>query len=282
MLHAVGESDAHAVHRTRVASRRLREIVPVLQLPSATAAKLVRRIRKVTSQLGSVRELDVIMQLVGELRQLDHHSEVALDLIAADVDDERRASRRVMMKQLPLKELRRLVVKLEQVVEDLRAARTAERRMPAARGWRWAIDARVAKRAGRLRSAIEAAGAVYLPERLHEVRIALKKLRYAVEVSSEAAGTSARADLRSLKARQDSLGRLHDLQRLIDRVRQVQASLETPPVTVWTGLERLVNTLEDECRRLHARYMRDRESLLTLCNRLAGRARPPIARKVTA
>ena len=35
------------------------------------------------------------------------------------------------------------------------------------------------------------AGAVYLPERLHAVRIAMKKLRYAMELAAEAAGAGA-------------------------------------------------------------------------------------------
>ena len=47
---------------------------------------------------------------------------------------------------------------------------------------------RVARRAASLKAAIDEAGAVYLPERLHAVRIAVKKLRYAVELEHEIAG----------------------------------------------------------------------------------------------
>ena len=49
---------------------------------------------------------------------------------------------------------------------------------------RWAVEARLANRAQRLRLAMREAGAVYLPERLHG-SLALKKLRYAVEFSAE-------------------------------------------------------------------------------------------------
>ena len=67
---------------------------------------------------------------------------------------------------------------------------------------------------------------LYLPERLHVVRIALKKLRYAREVGAEAVRRQhTKAELRSLKRSQDILGRLHDMQVLLDRVRQLQASL---------------------------------------------------------
>ena len=56
-------------------------------------------------------------------------------------------------------------------------------------GWQWAVEARVARRAAALKHAIDEAGSVYLPERLHAVRIALKKLRYGLELWLEAAGS---------------------------------------------------------------------------------------------
>ena len=116
-------------------------------------------------------------------------------------------------------------------------------------------------------AAIEDAGAVYLPERLHAVRIALKKLRYAVELAAEIAGQQTTPELRTLKRGQDLLGRLHDLQVLIDRVRQLQASLTPPDLVAWREFDELVTSLENDCRRLHARYMRARPALLAICDR---------------
>ena len=68
---------------------------------------------------------------------------------------------------------------------------------------------------------------------------------------------------------QNVLGRLHDLQVLIDRARDVQASLTPPDITAWRELDGLVLALEEDCRRLHGRYMHEREALLALCTRLA-------------
>jgi CHAD domain-containing protein len=56
-----------AVHRARVASRRLRELLPVLEIEQAVARKIGRRLRKLTRRLGDVRDLDVITLLVDEL-----------------------------------------------------------------------------------------------------------------------------------------------------------------------------------------------------------------------
>src|SRR3954462_14962363 len=54
MLQALDEGNLHALHQTRVASRRLREILPVLQVNPDVARRLGRRLRKVTQRLGAV------------------------------------------------------------------------------------------------------------------------------------------------------------------------------------------------------------------------------------
>jgi CHAD domain-containing protein len=63
-LKHVEEGDVEALHKTRVTSRRLRELVPLLQLEGDVTRKLTRRLRKVTRRLGTVRELDVLMLLI--------------------------------------------------------------------------------------------------------------------------------------------------------------------------------------------------------------------------
>jgi hypothetical protein len=70
------------------------------------------------------------------------------------------------------------------------------------------------------------------------------------------------------------LGRMHDLQVLIDRVRQVQGGLTPPDLVAWRQLDQLVIALDAKTRRLHARFIHDRPSLSALCLRLAGRTIP--------
>ena len=101
-------------------------------------------------------------------------------------------------------------------------------------------------------------------------------------VAREACGaTASGADLRVLKRSQDLLGRMHDVQMLIDQVRQTQASLTPPSVAVWRDLDTLVASLEDDCRRLHARYMRVRDELSgdRRTPRRTAAPRPPPARR---
>jgi CHAD domain-containing protein len=269
-LNRAVKGDVRALHRTRVASRRLRELLPVLQLDRDMRRKLARRLRKVTTRLGTVRELDVLVMLIEELHLSRPDHSQALSRVAVSVTKARDAARDRLFDRLPAEDLRRVARKLAGLVDDLEEVDRPVRRTPAD-GWRWAVDARMAVRAARLTSAIVEAGAVYLPERLHTVRIALKKLRYSAELANEVVGGKPSADLRALKRAQDTLGRLHDLQVLIDRVRHVQASLAPPSMTVWRALDQLVIDLDNDCRQLHGRYMRQRTRLEDIAARFSAR-----------
>ena len=278
-LKTLDRHDVRGLHRARVASRRLRELVPVLHIDPHLARKLMRRLRKVTARLGAVRELDVLLLSIDELHVSHRGRGSALGRVGVAVSKERDRARKRLPARLPIDGVGRLTHKLERIVADLQIEEASGAR-GAERSWRWAVDARVAHRAGRLTEAIDAAGPVYLTDRLHAVRVALKKLRYATELRAEFAGAGDSALLRLLKRGQDLLGRLHDLERLIDRVRQVQASLAPPTLTEWRDLDALVLSLEDDCRRLHARYMAIRDPLSSAAG--AAQARPRGASRVVA
>jgi CHAD domain-containing protein len=263
MLHGLNEGDVRALHRTRVASRRLREILPVLQVDPGVARRLGRRLRKVTRRLGAVRELDVLCLLTDEMRESGRYEAQAVRRVAAAIGDERAHARDKLLAKLPTGELHRIAGKLDKIANDLKTGKSSP-------GWRWAIEARVTHRALALKDALVDAGALYLPERLHAVRIALKKLRYAWEVLAEASGVRTKGELRSLKRGQDILGRLHDMQVLLDRVRQLQVSLTPPDLTLWHKLDALTTALENDCRRQHARFMRQRTVVFTMCDRATG------------
>jgi len=270
----IHDGDVEALHRTRVASRRLRELLPVLE-PDAVR-KLGSRLRKVTQRLGVVRELDVLTIVIEELRRDDRIASAALQLVDDAVAERREAEQARLVEKLPAARLERLARSLEKAASRLESIETRGTlpRMPGPRrAWMWALEARVSHRAARALAAIDAAGVVYLPERLHGARIALKKLRYAMELLAELQGRRTTAGVATLKHAQDALGRLHDLEVLIDRTRSVQASIAPPDLTAWRQLGALVRALEDDCRQLHARYLRDRRRLVAIANRAAGVAR---------
>ena len=275
-LAGIRGGDVEALHRTRVASRRLRELLPLLELDRDVTRNLTRRLRKATRQLGTVRELDVLMLLIQELSGDSRYSAKALKQIGGTAAQVGAAARERLSAKLPVAKLERLARKLERVSKGLQSAGAEKGRRGVGgrkRVWLWALEAQLTRRASVVRAAIEAAGAVYVPQRLHGVRIAVKKLRYGAELTAEATGRRIAGSIAALKAAQDLLGRLHDLEVLLVHAREAQASLSPPDLTVWRDLGSLVHIVEDDCRGLHARYMRDRTRLTAIANRLGAGAR---------
>lgn len=266
-LEGVQVGDVEALHRARVASRRLRELIPLLQLERDLTRRLARRLRKVTRELGNVRELDVLVLLVDELTENGRYSHKALKRLGATAARARAAARERLSSRLPTGKLQRLTLKLERVSHALETDGARVGRPGSRRAWLWALEARVARRATTVWTAIEAAGAVYAPGHLHGVRVALKKLRYAAEIAAEARGKQTTPDIVALKAAQNLLGRLHDLEMLLVRGREEQAALSPPSLAGWRDLSSLVHAVDDDCRQLHASYVRDRAKLIAIAVR---------------
>ena len=142
--------------------------------------------------------------------------------------------------------------------------------------WAWAVETRLARRAARLQQSIDGAGALYAAGPLHEVRIAIKKLRYAAELLDEIGRRRLTAVIVTLKGAQDMLGRLHDLEVLLAWARHAQATLDPPDVGGWSALGVLARAVENDCRMLHARYMRERGDLLAIAIQLGSARRQPL------
>ncbi len=261
-LSGLEEATIESIHKTRVSSRRLRELLPLLELLPDDERKLAKRVRNVTRELGIVRELDVLALLVDELGRKPGHPEAALTRIAAGMAAARQAGRRRLIATRPRSRLERLAREIEKAVARGRVRRGRSRRPGAS--WAWAAEARLARRAARLQTAIDHAGALYVPGPLHNVRIAIKKLRYAAELLDESGRRRLTAAIATLKAAQELLGRLHDLDVLLVWARKTQAALGAPDVAGWRALGALTAAVEDECRSLHAHYMRDRVRLLAI------------------
>src|SRR6187401_501840 len=94
--------DDTGVHQARVTTRRLREAVPVLAtgLKGSKAGKARRKIRRLTRALGTVRELDVTIQLLDELARSPNVSRTAVGEVRARVVKERAERRKLMLDRL--------------------------------------------------------------------------------------------------------------------------------------------------------------------------------------
>ena len=246
---AIAGTDA-GVHQARVASRRLREAVPVLTagLHHSKSGKAQRKIRRLTQALGAVRELDVTLHLIDELGERSGVPRAALAEVRALVIEDRERRRIVMLERLE-------GVDTDKLARRLGAVRQALLHPSSRHSWRAALALRLAKRARRLDKAIEQAGQIYAPEPLHQVRIEAKKLRYALEIADESTAAPCGPTLKVINRVQDALGRLHDLQILLHHVAAVGAAPRRQRSTPDAGLAILSRLIEDECRHLHGRYV---------------------------
>src|SRR5438067_2194053 len=108
MLHGLENGNVRALHRTRVASRRLRELIPVLELDGKDAHGLTGRLKKVTKRLGGAREVDVLLLLVDELQEARRYDRDTLSTVVATLVEDRTAARKRLFARLPIPEIKRL------------------------------------------------------------------------------------------------------------------------------------------------------------------------------
>jgi CHAD domain-containing protein len=266
-LPAASKGDVTSLHQARVATRRLRAALPLVA-PGRKTEKLARSVRKLTQGLGPVRELDVALLILDEFEDSADVPRPAIQRLRAAIGEERRqlhAALQPLLEGFDLGKFRKRAVSAarKQEGETSKGVRDPKRAAKARN--------RARQRAERLTLTIENAAGLYLPDRLHAVRIAVKKLRYTLELEESFTASRATARLRTLKNAQDLLGRMHDLEVLITRTRRIQSSPGASSLKVSSDLDRLVRRLENECRQLHAHFIASRKGLLSLCNRLIAR-----------
>jgi len=266
---AVQDGDETSVHQARVASRRLREALPVLGTRADVDAldRAQKRVRRITRALGPVRELDVTLLLLAELEGKQAAPARAIERVRTAVIEERQQRRREMLDELKPSRLNKLRKRLVRVAAPAARAHVPSNALAEA-------AAQSAQRARKLRAAIHSAGGIYLADRLHRVRIEAKKLRYALEIQRELTRSRSMAGMNRLKVEQDLLGRMHDLEILIDKARAAQSTLNPRDRRGMSELNKLIRVLEDECREGHAAYMRGRPALMSLCESLIAADHP--------
>ena len=253
--------DAEAIHQARVATRRVRAALPLVTRGSK-GRKLTKVVSRLTRALGRVREIDVALLNLGELASDASVPTEGIDLLRTILQEERQRLSADMAERIERVNLDRLQRKALAAAQDYDGHRHLRSHPKQLR----AVIKQSVRRAFALQAAVENAGGIYLPDRLHQVRIAVKKLRYILEIARELSRSRASERIRLLKAVQELLGRMHDLEMLIMRIRTLQGSDRAPTLKVSADLDRLVRRLEMECRQLHVRYMGFKPKLLELCD----------------
>jgi CHAD domain-containing protein len=264
--------DASAVHRARVATRRLREALAVLAIERRSVRRLRRDLRNVTRALGPVRELDVTLGLIVRLLHDESDLEGALETTRVQLMARRARRRLRLMRVTDEVDVAGLLARVRAL--DVPADAVHRSRLPVDRD---GVRRRIGDRAAHLLEAIAAAGALYAPDPLHEVRIALKKLRYALELGRAARIPNAARQATALRRYQDLLGEWHDWQMLASHAARVQGTIAIDDEAL-AEFTTLAARVEDRCRALHAEFIARRAELtatLADISALAGAHRQP-------
>jgi CHAD domain-containing protein len=218
---ASSSDDADAVHDMRVASRRMREALGLFApvYPAKDLRRWQKTVRKVTASLGAVRDADVFIDaFAGLLASSPSGAErVALAYLIGLRQGERKIVRERMGRRISR-------LGLAKSRKDFVRFAGRPRKVVLARAPLTELAARALPE--RAETAFGFLGAALTPENVesqHAMRIAMKRLRYAMESLACVLGPDFDPLYRAVRGFQDALGELHDADVFAEAVRAARA-----------------------------------------------------------
>lgn len=201
--------DSDAIHDMRVATRRLRSALDLLEYAPGFSAKklhlLRRHLRKLARSLGAVRDLDVFLKRLEDYEDEHPGAKDGLHPLHHTLEHRRASARRKLLRALESTKLRHDLDQVETFATET-VDSFGEPRPVLVRHFAGSALWRRYEVVLRFESEIVEAPA---PE-LHKLRIACKRARYAMELFEPALGDEAKAVEDALIAVQDHLGALQD------------------------------------------------------------------------
>jgi len=200
---ARAKASEKSIHDLRVSTRRLIASLELTRALSRNAgiAKLQRRFKKVLKNMGPLRDLQVQLENVSQLRQGDVVADFKRTL-------ERRERRKV--KELRNELHRRTKERLTTGIKDVRSQFVRLHERLGNDRVHLTIERILKLRANEFLKATRRFNPTD-EEALHVMRIALKKLRYLIEAAQPVLGSSAKARARNMHAVQQLLGETRDV-----------------------------------------------------------------------
>jgi CHAD domain-containing protein len=204
------KGDADGVHDLRVAIRKIRAALSVLDETVLTNGALDKddaRLSRLFSALGEVRDHDVLVERVTRTAKRRRLDEKTTAKLLRDLDRRGKQASKELRRLMRAHDPRSLFDKLRH-----RAARALRKAVPHGDDHRMLVRhfaGSVLLR--RYETVLAYELVVPAPiDVLHRLRVAIKKLRYAVDFFAEALGPRAARLDRTLQTAQDQLGDLHD------------------------------------------------------------------------
>lgn len=256
---SVRDGDSTAIHDARVATRRLRAALPLLGDSRSTdsAAEARSTLKTIGRALGRARDQDAALNLVHEIEGRVPTAAPAAAVLRSRLLPEQLRQRRRLIKTIEaadLEPLDRLDAALDRHFHRSRHFWVRPHPLPA-------VVAAIGVGAEIVQERVEHAAGVYFPNRAHNARVAIKKLRYAVELLDHGQSVRKRS-IRALRTAQEALGHVHDREMLLRRLMAVAGEEEVPAARALAGV------LEAETRSLFETYRAMRPAVLAACAEL--------------
>jgi CHAD domain-containing protein len=251
----IREGSEEGFHQGRVVIRRIREALAVVhhEYNENALHAVERRLKRSGRALGRARDTDVAQSLMQHVESRFLPGHVVIGRLRATLGTEQLETRRRAIKEIEF-------LGLAKLHDELKRAR---RRIPlrVSSNWRTTLRQHVARRADEVRSAIACAGGVYFPNRVHAARVAVKRLRYALELAKSTRAWRRRGAIRVLKEVQSALGEAHDRDVAISRLdgEPAQQSEDRDGMAVQ-------QFLRAETESFHAIYLKSRSEILEICD----------------
>jgi CHAD domain-containing protein len=212
---ALNWSDPEGVHDMRVMSRRMRSAIsdfkPFLRKPGLA----ITRLRRIARSLGAVRDEDVALAALEELKS-HTHGEAAdgIELLAAERRERQAQARADLEKAISARAVKEFRADLQHHLDEVstirpRSAAGQQAAAPTLDFGRVGMEVL----AGRLEEFRKASQYIFTPfeiKEIHELRILAKRLRYSLDMFECCWGNEARLTAKEIAALQTSLGELHD------------------------------------------------------------------------
>jgi CHAD domain-containing protein len=228
------DAKAADVHRFRTNSRRVEALVSELAPETSNKKKLLKLLSKLRKKAGKVRDLDVQIAFLKELKIPDHHNHRA-QLLEALAEEQARRSKKLTKyfdgeKVKLRKRLRR--AQSELALDGIDPLKLAFNHLP------------------------KLPSTAPTEKTLHACRIAAKRARYLAELVSDS--PEAKIFLTELKRAQDEIGRWHDVLKLTERAEKLFGGVRDSA---------LVSALQNVS---HARFRRAGNALYSALRAISG------------
>jgi CHAD domain-containing protein len=243
------QQDPEALHQVRVASRRVRAVLDLVD-PAAYPGfrRHVRQLKRLTKALGATRELDVHLRILESFKELDENPvhEALVEHVQEILERRRRkllAPLKGELASISFENLPGLIS--EAVLPSLEV--TTERSRDV---WQ-CLESPVRRLQDYLPSLMDQEN----PEAMHRLRIQVKTLRYALEILEAAFPAPLEYWLQRLKAIQMALGEHHDLALLESLLWKVHGRLtQNQRAVLATAALDLLGIVAEERRERFERF----------------------------